>query len=992
MPNFSLKIPLSVTVWWLTGLCLAFSQNILPTVSVDQGTQVEWHTVVDRTYQLQQRGNDDPDEWQNLGEPVVGTNRPETFVDQVIGQQYRVIEQTQATPVATNALVNGGFESGSETDLVGWTLSSSIHSRYAADSHSGAYSLRTRIENEGSTPGHGLLTQQVSSAGGSIQPGKTYHLMFWAKQVSFGPSYVQFYEVQWLNADGAVILATGYQAFEGGANQWARISSEPLTAPTNAADAKIEFFFATGSVEGGHGEVLLDDLALEAEGLATNSDGGETIIESSTKPVLVLSWPTQSGAEYQPQISTDLSKDNWNPLAPVVGDGGTHSIVLPIEGERAFFQLVMSDTTESPSTGIITPLFDESTPLEPDLQEDTGNALVTYLADRARDRHAREDLVGGVVFRRYDHYLSFYWEQRMANIEIIDRVAKGGDSITFNFTTEAKLNPAEFRTFYADNDFVAQYHVNMSDNLNAGVTYLGSSASERYPGETNYHYTATIDRFYPDNRPLQTGDRIEVELSQFLLEPRNGRSNYYGTAFLYVVGEGVLPWYAKYKEEATDGPSRDNASFDSYPLPIEAWLGGLTTLPYQYSNEPEHRFKQTAGNISPTNGQEFMFGRRLHHTDFDSGAHSEPNNPDFLTHAGKLGPQYVAASCVECHVNNGRALPVEIGAPLLQSVVKVGRDAAGSPHLLLGDQLQPKDVFGPAEAGVTLTGYSEVAGQYGDGTPYTLRKPVYEFSGVVPDHFSVRIAPPLVGLGLLEAVPEETIAQLADPDDADGDGLSGRMAVVPDLEDPTVSRLGRFGYKAAQATVSYQIAAALNRDMGVRSRIFPMLDGESAPGNIEIEDAELDQMNRYVSLLGVSARRNLTDEVALRGETLFEQMNCVSCHTPELKTSPHHPMAELRNQTIRPYTDLLLHDMGSGLADNMGEKGASGAEWRTAPLWNIGLTEGVSGGEAYLHDGRARTLEEAILWHGGEGAAAKEAFRNLPATDREAVIQFLRSL
>ena len=151
-------------------------------------------------------------------------------------------------------------------------------------------------------------------------------------------------------------------------------------------------------------------------------------------------------------------------------------------------------------------------------------------------------------------------------------------------------------------------------------------------------------------------------------------------------------------------------------------------------------------------------------------------------------------------------------------------------------------------------------------------------------------------------------------------------------------------------------------------------------------------MTRYVALLGVGARRDLSDAQALQGEVLFSSANCTACHTPTLTTSPYHPNAELRNQTIHPYTDLLLHDMGPGLADNMGEGVATGSEWRTAPLWNIGLTAGVSGGEAYLHDGRAQTLEEAILWHGGEAEDSKEVFRNMSAADRAALIKFLQSL
>ena len=200
---------------------------------------------------------------------------------------------------------------------------------------------------------------------------------------------------------------------------------------------------------------------------------------------------------------------------------------------------------------------------EPETQELTSDALITYLADRARDRHAREDMVNGVPFRRYDHYLPFYWEQRIANLEIIDRVAVGGSGITFNFTTLAQLNPAEFRTFYANG--AAVYHNNMSDYLNAGVELTSVQPSVLYPGETEYTYSALISNKSPENRPLQLGDRIEIELSQFLLAPRNGRSNYYGTAILYVVGEGIVPWYAQAKEQATSETEREYASFDSLP-------------------------------------------------------------------------------------------------------------------------------------------------------------------------------------------------------------------------------------------------------------------------------------------------------------------------------------------------------------------------------------------------------------------------------------------
>jgi len=707
--------------------------------------------------------------------------------------------------------------------------------------------------------------------------------------------------------------------------------------------------------------------------------------EDPRQRVALVRWASIEGVWYQPQSTYDLASGDWTDLTPVMGDGTTKSVHVPISGDSTFVRLKYgaSEIITAP-----TPLFDTSTELEPDIVVQNSSARITYLADRARDRHAREDVVGGVIFRKYDHYLTWYWEQRVANIEIIDRIAKGGSTITFNYTTQAALNPAEFRAFFRVDSPLSGYH------HNAQATLISTHPSIRYPGETDYNYTTTLSTQQPLNRPLRLGDRIEIEISQFLLGStlRNGRENYYGTTFLYVVGQGVLPWYAKIREETMNPAARASASFDSYPLPQEAWLGGLTTLPYQYSNEPNHRFKQTAGNISPESGHPFMLGRRLHHTDFRTGAHIEPGNPLMPEHIAKVGPKYVAQSCVSCHINNGRALPPNAGEILQRSVVKVGNDSKGTPHPILGEELHPFATSGPVEGGAVLSSYTSINGTYGDGMSYSLRKPTYSFQGVTPSFFSVRIAPALVGLGLLEAVPESIIQELADPDDRNGDGISGRLAIIDDPEEEGVRRLGRFGYKGSQAMVKHQIAYALNRDMGVTTSLFPILDGDSSPQAPEISTTELEQMNRYVSVLGVGAKRDLIDPEVIRGETLFEAASCVKCHSPMLQTSPHHPFAELRNQTIRPYTDLLLHDMGPGLADNMGEEGASGAEWRTAPLWNIGLTAGVSGGEAYLHDGRARSLEEAILWHGGEGEQAKETFRTMPAADRAALVKFLKSL
>jgi len=477
---------------------------------------------------------------------------------------------------------------------------------------------------------------------------------------------------------------------------------------------------------------------------------------------------------------------------------------------------------------------------------------------------------------------------------------------------------------------------------------------------------------------------MEIEVSPFLLSPPNGtRTNYYGTAMLYIVGEGgTVPWEGK-------GPM-----LDSFPLAEKAWLGGRTTLPYQYSDERVHRLKQIATNMSPESIQPFMLGRRLHHTDFGNGVHSEGGNPAFGEQIGKLGPRFTARSCVECHVNNGRTLPSPVGTSL-RAVVKVGADEGGSAHPYLGKMLQPQTTSGVPEAGASISGWTLTPGIFGDGTPFELRKPNYAFTRVTPPFHSVRFAPALVGMGLLEAIEETTILEMADPEDADGDGISGR---VQTLKDPQTGelRIGRFGWKAGQARLTHQIASALSHDMGITTLINPTLDRGSAQEGtdfgVELSNADLENWYRYLATLGVPARRNLEDSVALRGEALFTSMNCVKCHKPQITTSPYHPLAELRDQSIQPYTDMLLHDMGPGLADNLGEGQASGSEWRTPPLWGIGSTTEVSGGEAYLHDGRARNLEEAILWHGGEAEASKEAFRQLPAADRAAAVKFLQSL
>jgi len=616
-----------------------------------------------------------------------------------------------------------------------------------------------------------------------------------------------------------------------------------------------------------------------------------------------------------------------------------------------------------PYVQVYAPLFDDTTPLEPVLQEDTPTALITRLSDRARDRHHREG-----QFMAYDHYLSFYWEHRTAEIEIVDTVGKGGDTITFNVITEWPVHPIEAELRF--------FHLSAAIYCNNGImTALPQDPSEP-PGSTRSYYTRSVNFNCLEGRALQVGDRMEFELSQFLTGTPNGRDNYYGTAILYVVGQGVEPWEGV------------GAGLNPEPMPAAGRLGGDTTLSYQYSQEPDNHFMQMATNLSNINGQVFVRGRRVLHTDVGDGSHDEAaENAAFTELTGLLGPNYVNRSCVSCHTRNGRGLPPNVGGTPDQYVFKIG-DATGNPTAAAGSVLQSLRVGpGAAEGNVTLSGWTESGG---------LRKPNWSFSGVAPATYSARIAPQLVGLGLLEAIEEADIEALADPADNNADGISGRMHLVTDAETGE-DRVGRFGWKATMPSVRHQSASALNTDLGVMTSVFPNPDCGSAQSGCgtsasELSEAHLQDLAAYIALLGVSARRDLGDPQALQGEAVFNSINCAGCHTPSFTTTPFHPHAELRNQTIYPYTDLLLHDMGPGLASSLGDGNASGAEWRTPPLWNIGLVVGVSGGEGYLHDGRARTLEEAILWHGGEGEASKLAYEGLSQSDKDALIKFLESL
>lgn len=376
-----------------------------------------------------------------------------------------------------------------------------------------------------------------------------------------------------------------------------------------------------------------------------------------------------------------------------------------------------------------------------------------------------------------------------------------------------------------------------------------------------------------------------------------------------------------------------------------------------------------------------------------------------------LGPHFIGRSCTACHTHDGRAQPPEDGEQPMGLLFRLsipGRDRYGAPlaEPVYGGQFNNQAIDGVKPEGKVMIRHEELPGHFADGTPYSLRKPSYQFTdlGYGPMHaqtmVSPRIAQQVIGLGLLEAIPEKSILALADPDDRNSDGISGRPNRVWDAFAKT-RKLGRFGWKANTPTVAHQTAGAANGDMGITSRPFPIEECMSAQkdcrmaprgGKPEINGRNLAKLIFYTATTAVPARRDVDDPQVLRGKQLFHQAQCVACHVPKHLTGTVRGLPELSKQTIRPYTDLLLHDMGPELADNRPDFEATGSEWRTPPLWGNGLIETVNGHTSYLHDGRARNLSEAILWHGGEGERAKQKFVNMSKTERDALLAFLNSL
>ena len=446
---------------------------------------------------------------------------------------------------------------------------------------------------------------------------------------------------------------------------------------------------------------------------------------------------------------------------------------------------------------------------------------------------------------------------------------------------------------------------------------------------------------------------------------------------------------------------------------FETMQAGATTVRARKDNDA---FAQPSANLSFEEQMTFRLG---------DGLFKKPwvSSPSSTLASDGLGPLYNARSCQRCHIKDGRGHPpLDRDDSAISMVMRIsvpgGEDhGIGGfmptlPDPVYGTQLQDLGLAGhPAEYQLAVT-YEETTIALSGGETASLRAPTYHISEASygelnPDAMlSPRIAPPMIGLGLLEAIPAPDILALADPDDSNQDGISGRPNVVMSREFDQ-PMLGRFGLKAMMPSIREQSADAFHKDIGISSPIFPESYGDctaaqancrTAPhgaGDVrgdEIDAAALDLVTFYSRNLAVPQRRNADDPEVLRGKEVFYDTNCTTCHHPAFVTDRLDDQDAQSFQLIWPYSDMLLHDMGEGLADNRPEARATGREWRTAPLWGIGLTKQVSPLAGYLHDGRARTLLEAVLWHGGEAQQQQQSVVTMPKADRDALIRFLESL
>ncbi|PSM19343.1 di-heme oxidoredictase family protein [Nitratireductor sp. StC3] len=465
--------------------------------------------------------------------------------------------------------------------------------------------------------------------------------------------------------------------------------------------------------------------------------------------------------------------------------------------------------------------------------------------------------------------------------------------------------------------------------------------------------------------------------------------------------------------EAVTRPTTDFSAAETY----EALPGGAATSRKRVNQDA---FSHPSANLSFEEEGTFKLGNALFRKLWVS-------SPSSTQASDGLGPLFNARACQSCHLKDGRGHPPEGDRDATSMFLRLSRaprtpdeqallkdkTLLNLPDPVYGGQLQDLAVPGLKGEGRMVVTYEEFTVTLGDGTEVAMRRPDYAVSDLaygpmdVSTTLSPRVTPPMIGLGLIEQIHPADILGLADPDDADGDGISGKPNIVRDPASGALV-LGRFGWKAQTHSIRRQSAEAFAGDIGISSPDLPNHWGDCTPsqadclaaatgvqprlGDSEAPDPVLDLVTFYSQNLAVPARRDVDDPQVLNGKRIFYDLGCASCHRPKFVTRRDAPNKTHAFQLIWPYSDFLLHDMGPRMADWQVVGDARGGEWRTPPLWGIGLTETVNGHTFFLHDGRARNLTEAILWHGGEGETARGGFAALDADDRAALMRFLESL
>ena len=462
---------------------------------------------------------------------------------------------------------------------------------------------------------------------------------------------------------------------------------------------------------------------------------------------------------------------------------------------------------------------------------------------------------------------------------------------------------------------------------------------------------------------------------------------------------GLLGWAF-----ATAQPSAD---------PLGEKTGGETTVFATGKNA----FSFPAANLSDEERTRFVIGNSFFKRNWVEA-------PASTTARDGLGPHFIARSCGGCHTLDGRGAPPQIRNRLnaeqpVHLLMRLSIPGTADPRVgvvpepTYGDQFNNAAITAVQPEGEVVIRETLVPGKFADGTRYTLRKPTYSFRnlGYGDMHpqtmVSPRIAPQMIGMGLLEAIPEAEIVANQKAQAA----MAGPIKGMPNRAWDGISKefaIGRFGWKANATSVGHQTAGAFLGDIGITSNVFPaevctpaQKDCLAAPKGTkgtapEIDDKTLEDVIFYSATVAPPARRDAKNAQVLAGQKLFAQAQCAVCHRPTYVTGegrfPRLTSKALANQTIHPYTDLLLHDMGEGLADGRPDFLANGRQWRTAPLWGVGLIKDVNGHQRLLHDGRANGVLEAILWHGGEAQGSRDAVIKFSAAERAALVKFVESL